>query len=229
MKRTFLFTLFMALMIVAPAQEKKYTDHYYKRYQEFEKESPVTSADIVFLGNSLTEGGSWSEYFPQTEIKLKKKGGAIRNRGIVGDTAEGISDRLDQIMPGKPYKLFLLCGVNDISHDLSVDSIVTLIDNLVGRIRSESPKTKVYLQSLLPFNESYKRYRRLDGKTPMVAQINAELVKVAKKHKVTFINLHPLFLEEGTESLKPEVTSDGLHLNKEGYEIWQEAIRKYVK
>ena len=211
------------------AQEKKYSDHYYKRVAQFEQEAPIVEEDIVLLGDSLTEGGDWSKYFPKTEAKLNKKGGAIRNRGIVGDTAEGIYDRLDQIIPGKPYKLFFLCGANDVSHDLSADTIVARIEKVLVKIMEECPKTKIYLQSMLPFNESFKRYKKLDGKTYMVALVNERLEQLAKRLKIKYINIHPLFLEEGTESMNPEITADGLHLKKEGYEIWSNAIGKYVK
>lgn len=229
MKKVFLLALSLFLSLTMFAQEKKYSEHYYERYALFEQETPITKYDIVLLGDSLTEGGDWSSYFPKTEAKLKKKGGAIRNRGIVGDTAEGIADRLEQITPGQPYKLFFLCGANDVSHNLSVDTIVARIENVLCSIKEKSPKTKIYLQSMLPFNESFKRYKNLNGKTYMVALINAELEKMAKRHKITFINLYPLFLEEGTENLNPNITADGLHLKKEGYEIWSKAITGYVK
>ena len=229
MKRFFALCLSAMIAVTMSAQDKKYSDHYYKRHSEFQKEAPIVKWDIVLLGDSLTEGGEWSEYFPGTQAKLNKKGGAIRNRGIVGDTAEGIYDRLDQIIPGKPKKLFFLCGANDVSHDLSADTIVARIEKVLRKIQKESPKTKIYLQSMLPFNESFKRYKKLDGKTYMVAEVNARLEKLAKELKITFINLHPLFLEEGTASLNPKITGDGLHLKKEGYEIWKEAIAKYVK
>lgn len=223
--------LFWGLMIVfmGQAQEKKYSDHYYKRVAQFEQEAPITEEDIVLLGDSLTEGGEWSKYFPKTEAKLNKKGGAIRNRGIVGDTAEGIYDRLEQITPGNPRKLFFLCGANDVSHDLSADTIAARIEKVLVRIKQECPKTKLYLQSMLPFNESFKRYKKLDGKTYMVALVNERLEQLAKKLKITYINIHPLFLEEGTESMNPQISPDGLHLKREGYAIWSEAIRKYVK
>ncbi|MGG6496350.1 UNVERIFIED_CONTAM: esterase, partial [Bacteroidetes bacterium 56_B9] len=85
-----------------------YTDHYYKRFLQFMDEPAITSKDIVMLGNSLTEGGGdWS-------ARLGKKN--VRNRGIIGDEVMGIYDRLHQILPGHPAKLFLLIGVNDISH-----------------------------------------------------------------------------------------------------------------
>ena len=195
-----------------------YTDHYYKRFLQFMDEPAITSKDIVMVGNSLTEGGgNWN-------TRLNKKN--IRNRGIIGDEVMGIYDRLHQILPGHPEKLFLLAGVNDISHDLTADSIVSMIRMTVERIQRESPDTKLYLQSLLPFDESFGRYKKLTGKTDMVPEINAQLEVLAKDHKITFINLFPLFTEKGTNALRKELTSDGLHLNEEGYKIWVKALKK---
>ena len=138
----------------------------------------------------------------------------------------GIYDRLHQVLPGHPKKLFLLAGVNDISHDLTVDSIVSMIRMTVERIQRESPDTRLYLQSLLPFDESFGRYKKLTGKTDMVPEINAQLEILAKDHKITFINLFPLFTEKGTNVLRKELTSDGLHLNEEGYKIWVKELKK---
>ena len=224
----------MKAMDATPA----YTDHYYKRKEIFDRERPIGENDIVFLGNSLTEGGKWETYFPEVQKALEKKGAGIRNRGIVGDTFGGIDARLDQILPGHPKKIFFLTGANDVSHNLTADSIANGIIGVVRRIKKESPNTKIYLQSLLPINESFKRYRLLTGKTAMFSEINAKLEKMAKEEKVTFINLYPLMLTNGPadlalpaseQVLRPEITRDGLHITQEGYKIWADAIRKYVK
>lgn len=101
-----------------------------------------------------------------------------------------------------------------------------MIRMTVERIQRESPDTKLYLQSLLPFDESFGRYKKLTGKTDMVPEINAQLEVLAKDHKITFINLFPLFTEKGTNVLRKELTSDGLHLNEEGYKIWVKALKR---
>ncbi len=197
-----------------------YTEHYYERVRQFEAESPVTSRDIVMLGNSLTEnGGDWA-----SRLNLP----FVRNRGIRGDVVMGVYDRLWQILPGKPAKLFLLIGVNDVSHDLTADSIAGMIERTVLHIRRESPATKVYLQSLLPINEDFGRYKRLAGKTALIAEINVRLKAVAKRHKVRYVALFPHFVRKGTDVLRPELTNDGLHLNEEGYRIWVKRLKRYM-
>ena len=197
-----------------------YTDHYYKRFLQFMDEPTIGNKDIVMLGNSLTEnGGDWA-------ARLGNKN--VRNRGIIGDEVMGVYDRLHQILPGHPAKLFLLIGVNDVSHDLTTDTIVGMIRVTVERIQKESPDTKLYLQSLLPINESFGRYKRLAGKTNMIPEINKQLEELAKEKGLTYINLFPLFTEKGSNVLRAELTTDGLHLKEEGYKIWVKAIRKKI-
>ena len=197
-----------------------YTDHYYKRFLQFMDEPAIGNKDIVMLGNRLTDnGGDWA-------ARLGNKN--VRNRGIIGDEVMGVYDRLHQILPGHPAKLFLLIGVNDVSHDLTTDTIVGMIRVTVERIQKESPDTKLYLQSLLPINESFGRYKRLAGKTNMIPEINKQLEELAKEKGLTYINLFPLFTEKGRNVLRAELTTDGLHLKEEGYKIWVKAIRKKI-
>ena len=200
--------------------ERVYFPRYYERVEQFRNETPITSQNTVFVGNSLTENGKWNEYFP---------GQKIANRGIGGDEALGIYDRLYQILPGKPKKIFLQTGANDVSHDLPVDSIVERIAMIVDKIREESPETQLYLQGSLPINESFNRYQKLAGKTDVFPELSKRLEQLAASRGIVFINLFPLFTQPGTNVLRKDLTNDGLHLKKEGYEIWRKAIEPYVK
>lgn len=201
----------------APAAPAKHTELYYQRATLFEYLG-VDSTDIVFLGNSLTHGCEWRELLDRSNVV---------NRGINGDTAEGIRERLASVTDGKPAKIFLLCGANDVSHDLSADSIATAIEDLVVRIQTASPNTKIYLQSLLPINNSFGRYKRVFGKEQVIRDINTILAANAESVDATWINLYPLFTDsEG--NLRAELTNDGLHLLGPGYIIWRDIIKPYV-
>lgn len=200
------------------------TPHYRQRYLQFEAEPALSSDDIVMLGNSLTEGGDdWGK-----RLGMKH----VVNRGIIGDDVPGITQRLHQILPAQPRAICLLTGANDVSHDLSVDSIAHSICRLAQHILRECPSTHLYLQSLLPINESFKRYKRLDGKTSYFAAINRQLEAwVAEQHnpRLTYVPLYPLFTEgEGSEVLRAELTTDGLHLRPEGYRLWARQLRQVL-
>lgn len=201
----------------AQEQAHKYTDYYYQRKSLF-AELPVTSEDIVFFGNSLTNGGRWHEIFDNPNIK---------NRGIVGDIVQGLYDRADLILNGQPKKIFLLIGTNDISHHVGADSIAKALDKLITRIKKDCPNTQLYLQSLLPYNNDFKRYKNLFGEEKTVLEGNVLYEQVARKHNVTWINLFPWFADRECKLCK-ELTNDGVHLKENGYKIWRDEIAQYV-
>ena len=138
MKNIALLLLGLFLALPQFAQERKYSTFYEQRATLFE-ELPVTSRDIIFLGNSITNGCEWGELFQNTYVK---------NRGISGDICMGVYDRLDPIIKGKPAKIFLLIGINDVARGTSADTIVARIEMIVKKIKAESPKTELYLQSV---------------------------------------------------------------------------------
>lgn len=179
----------------------------------------VDSTSVVFLGNSLTHGCEWHE--------LLKMPNAL-NRGISGDTCEDIDKRLAPVLAGKPAKIFLMAGTNDVSHDLSADTIASMIMALVDRIRTESPTTLLYLQSLLPCNNSFGRYKRMIDKEQTIRDVNALIEPMAAERGVPFINLHPLFCDE-QGNLRADFTNDGLHLLGPAYQIWKQALLPYLE
>ena len=196
-------------------------DHYNDRVAEFETMRAIDSTDIVMLGNSLTEyAGDWN-------VLLKAR--HIRNRGIAGDDAEGIYHRLIQILPGKPKAIFLLVGGNDLSHDLTPQQVFENCKKVIDKILKDCPSTKLYVQSLLPINESFGRWKKLEGKTDDVAAVNRLLRHYCEKNKIAYINLFKNFNRHGTNEMRKSLTVDGLHLSPQGYKIWAFHIGKYIR
>ena len=221
MKRNVLSLLTLAMLLLAGAgvmrAADKYTELYYQRASLFDALG-VDSTSIVFLGNSLTHGCEWHELFDNHRIK---------NRGINGDIVQGLQDRLECVVKGKPEKIFLLCGVNDVSHHLTADSVATALQGLIHRIRTESPDTRLYVQSLLPINNSFGRYKNVMGKEQVIRDINTRLADIVPAEGAVWIDIHSLFADkEG--NLRRELTNDGLHLMAPGYLIWKEALLPYV-
>lgn len=212
-----MYSLFMS------AQHVTYRsfDHYNDRVAEFETMRAIDSTDIVMLGNSLTEyAGDWN-------VLLKAR--HIRNRGIAGDDAEGIYHRLIQILPGKPKAIFLLVGGNDLSHDLTPQQVFENCKKVIDKILKDCPSTKLYVQSLLPINESFGRWKKLEGKTDDVAAVNRLLRHYCEKNKIAYINLFKHFNRHGTNEMRKSLTVDGLHLSPQGYKIWAFHIGKYIR
>lgn len=213
--------LLVALSLAPAAMAQGYTntDTYYARRATLFDLLPIGKKDIVFLGNSLTDGCEFNELLGNYRIK---------NRGIVGDIVQGLIERVDPIIKGQPAKVFILSGVNDVSHGVSGDSIGRAMERLIVMIKKGSPRTKIYLQSMLPFNNDVKMWKNLKDREQVVIDGNRALEQVAKRQGVTWINLYPLFVD-GEGKLRRELTNDGLHLMGQGYLIWRDAVKPYVK
>ncbi|WP_307766683.1 GDSL-type esterase/lipase family protein [uncultured Coprobacter sp.] len=196
----------------------RYSTYYYQRASLFDI-LPITSKDIVFLGNSITNGCEWHEL-------LKNKN--VKNRGISGDVISGINDRIDEILKGKPSKIFLMAGINDISKGHSIAEITGNIDKLVKKIKKVSPKTKLYLQSLLPVNDYFGKFEEHTSRWQMVIPINEELKKIAKENKLTYVNVYSLFANSSGK-MNIQYTNDGLHLLGPAYIMWRDLIKPYVE
>jgi lysophospholipase L1-like esterase len=56
--------------------------------------------------------------------------------------------------------------------------------------------------------------------------VNAQLKQVAAETGVEYLDLYPLFVN-GEGYLRPDLTTDGLHLNASGYLVWRSALALY--
>ena len=221
MKKWILATAMAVLGLTATeAQEKyEYNEFYYQRTTLFQQ-LPIHSTDIVFLGDSQTNGCEWHEMLGNPNVK---------NRGISSDVIQGFADRVQPIIDGRPAKLFILGGVNDISHDLTPDSIATAMRNLIVKVRRGTPATKVYLQSLLPIDNSFRRYKAMTGKESVIVETNKLLKKVAEETGATWIDLYSRMVDPATGNMRKGLTNDGLHLLGAGYAVWRDAVLPYVE
>ncbi|MFW6042778.1 MAG: GDSL-type esterase/lipase family protein [Marinilabiliaceae bacterium] len=215
--------LLLLLIIALPlgdmqAQERQHSTYYYQRATLFEK-LPVDQDDIIFLGNSITDGAEWAELFNNPNVK---------NRGISGDVTMGVYDRLDAVLKGKPAKIFLLIGINDVARGISADSIVNNIRLITTTIQEKSPETKLFIQSVLPVNDNFPKFEDHTSRYKMVPAINKQLKALAKEKKAEYIDLFPHFVNESDIKMDEQFTNDGLHLTGEGYILWKEIVERYI-
>jgi lysophospholipase L1-like esterase len=182
---------------------------------------PHSKKDIVFLGNSITFWGKWDALF---------KSRHVRNRGIAGDVTFGVLKRLDEVIQGQPAKVFILIGINDLGRNIPDSVILRNYNRMVSRIKSGSPKTQIYLQTLLPTNETFNKLKHLYFKEDHIRYINQELKQIAQKENVFWVDLHSHFTDE-TGRLKREYTWDGVHLTLAGYRNWARVLHegKFLK
>lgn len=189
--------------------------NYKKVIKEF-KSNPLNYGDIVFLGNSITSGGKdWSK-------RLKHPN--IRNRGIGGDVTDGVLARIDEITYFKPKAVFLLIGINDLwnnnsPNNPSAEYIANNIIQIAQVINAETPKTKIYVQTVLPIEkEQYKT---------SILKVNEIIKANEKENPYQIVDLYSIFVNENG-LIRKELSTDGIHLNEKGYDAWVEFIKPII-
>lgn len=195
------------------AWNKALKAYYHHKKENFET-LPDTENEIIFLGNSITDGCEWAELFQNPNVK---------NRGIGGDDTDGILERLDEVTSSKPAKIFIMVGTNDLATGKSVEHIIGNYKKIIANIRQTSPRTKIYIQSELPTDDAI-HYTR---KNSDLMAINIQLKEIARENNLTFIDLFSLFANDQNK-MNPKYSLDGLHINGKGYLIWKRAIQNYV-
>ena len=209
--------LFPAKKIVSRYHNNWTQTYFPKRIQEFKKE-PLEFGEIVFIGNSITEGGlDWSGKFGIEHI---------RNRGIAGDVTDGVMKRLNEITFFKPKAVFILIGINDLfslhhkedNPALQYDKVVPSpeyigknILKIAKIIHRKSPVTKIYVRTLLP---TQREYLKED-----ILLVNKIIRKNEAKGYYKVIDLYAQFADIKGELIQ-QLTNDGVHLNEKGYEKW---------
>jgi lysophospholipase L1-like esterase len=199
-------------------------DHIASEVEDFEYISkvdqfanlPNTTGGIVMLGDSLTGIGEWHEYF------LDRK---IRNRGISGDNTFGILSRLDSVIASKPEKLFIMAGTNDIYLGSNTKAILTRYKAIVDKVEALSPTTQIIVQSTPYYTIMPKvKYGSLSNQS--INELNVGLKKLALSNGLTYVDVNAQ-LSDGNK-LNAAYTTDGIHLNGAGYNIWAQTIMPYM-
>ncbi|WP_163324703.1 GDSL-type esterase/lipase family protein [Draconibacterium mangrovi] len=205
--------------VKAQEAKKSFQTTYYEQRRTLFESLPNSKKEIIFLGNSITDGCEWAELFNNSKIK---------NRGISGDVTEGVLFRLNEVTESQPEKVFLLIGINDLARGISRDTVFSNICRIAERIKADSPKTQLYLQSILPVNPEFGKFQGHCSKTEEILWINQQLRGWCAQTSVQFVDLFSRFKNDDSNWMNPLYTNDGLHLKGAGYMVWVESIGKYL-
>jgi lysophospholipase L1-like esterase len=166
--------------------------------------------DVIFLGDSLTDEVDWQQFFP---------GFKIANLGIMGDTTNGVIDRMDIVNTIHAKNIFLMIGVNDFLREQPLDGVIERYRTIVQRLIEHD--FTVYIQSTLLVSDRFIKYNN------NIQQLNLYLQRLADTSaKVEFIDLNQAL--SISSQLNPAYTTDGVHLNGDGYQQWFDVIRSYL-
>jgi hypothetical protein len=185
-------------------------DHYRLRQEHFLAQR-VAPGSLVFLGDSLIERCDWNDLLQRKDIV---------NRGIAGDTTEGVLSRLPHIISLRPRSVYIMVGCNDLQLGVPVDTASRRFNAIISGLMKGLPDVKIYAMECLPsgkisLNEKIHRY-------------NALAREYALSCGAAYIELNvPMTGHDGL--LKKEYSRDGLHLTVDGYRAWKRLLSGFMQ
>ena len=189
----------------------EYSEYYLNKVALFDNENKAyasQSVDIVFLGDSLTDGFDNHRYFPQY---------CTLNRGIAGDTTTAVLQRLDvSLLDIQPRVVVMLIGINNYN---------TMFDDyelLLQRMQTEAANTKVILLSLTPVSNSLAD---INGR---IALNNVRIKHLAKQYGFGYVDIFSPLYDFDKEELVAAYTVDGIHFSQAGYEVIVDTLTPYL-
>ena len=168
------------------------------------------NADVIMLGDSLTDENEWHEFFP--DIK-------ILNRGIRGQSSQQVLDRIQPVLRTQAKYTFLMVGVNDILRNYTTENLIGNSKKILGLLLEKNHKP--ILQSILHVSvDQIETNNR-------IKEANEQLMQLAKELNIDFIDLNTTLAPQGY--LEKNYTYDGIHLTGKGYEVWAKRIAPIIE
>lgn len=208
MKRQFILLVTLCIALFTQA-DVPFRNH---RFDTF-KVMPINEQSIVFVGNSISDMHLWSEAWGNDP--------RVVDRGNSGAISSEILANALSYCSGHPAKIFVMIGTNDLGTEgITEEEMVNNIEQTIEIFRKESPKTEVYIESILPSDIGLRTFERTESANRAIQQM------LTRHPEVTYIDLHtPLKDKVGVDD---DYSYDHLHLTAAGYQVWLSEIEKYM-
>jgi lysophospholipase L1-like esterase len=192
----------------------------------------VRKGQILFVGSSLME------HFPINEILVNRGLDlAIYNRGISGYTIPELLESMnEQIFDLEPSVIFINIGTNDISRpEETKEDLYRDYKEVLRQIKEKLPLTKVYMMAYYPVNPALAKEIQAWPEAAEAARLRKERLpgandvvkKLAAEYCYEFIDVNEGLYDDAGE-LKRELSTDGIHMWPEAYEIIFDNMKDYL-
>ncbi|HIK40477.1 GDSL-type esterase/lipase family protein [Thermoleptolyngbya sp. M55_K2018_002] len=163
---------------------------------------------------SVLVGDSISQWFPVEQLSRDR---FWLNQGISGDTTAGVLRRLSLFQDTRPADIHVMVGINDLRRGASNAEVLNNLSQIMQDLRQTHPQARIWIYSILP--------TRLPALPPeRIFALNQNLEAIARQQQVAYVDLQRFFAEEPSGILRRDLTTDGIHLSRTGYALWQWAI-----
>ncbi len=211
-------TILIILILITNILHAQYVSRFQKDVDVIKSYDQIytpTANPIVFTGSSSIR--KW-DYLQETFGSYN-----VINRGVGGTVVDDIIYFADDlIFKYKPRQIVLYVGENDLTDNAKTpDTILNKTIKLFNLIRSKLPEVPVVYISLKASPSRAPYFNKC-------VEVN-RLIKnfIEKQKKAVFVDIFSVMLKDG--KVRPELfVADRLHMQREGYKIWEKAVGPYL-
>ena len=199
------------------AQDTKQPNPFQPEIDAFAKADKINMPDegkILFAGSSSFR--LWkdvNDYFP---------GKPILNRGFGGATLlDLIQYSKETIIQYKPKQIFIYCGENDIADNDTVKpkDVFNRFKQLYSILRTQLPaSTPIVFLSLKPSIARWSMHEKMAASNELIKSF------IHTQKNIQFLDVYSKMLDTDGTPFKDIFIEDNLHMNANGYKIWQKLM-----
>jgi lysophospholipase L1-like esterase len=175
---------------------------------------------VVFMGDSITE--NWVKADPG----LFKQG--VVGRGISGQTSPQMLLRFFQdVIDLHPQVVHIMAGTNDVAGNTGPTSEKDFQNNLRAMVElARAHHIRVALASIPPASAFSWQPALRPAQT--IQHLNAWLEQYARETHSRYIDYYAA-LNDGHGGLKPDLSDDGVHPNRDGYAVMKKLAEEGIR
>jgi lysophospholipase L1-like esterase len=218
----------LSCMLIFGDREEKLSDgvrYYNNKCQSYAVQNiNLAKGQIVFIGDSITDLYILDQHYADLPL-------ATYNRGIGGDTTQGVLNRLQvSAFDIAPSVIVLMIGTNDINGNCEKAGIFERYEKIIDEIYKNLPDVTLFCMSVIPQNEVLETYStvKVENTTKIIFEVNAHIKALAQEKGATYLDVFSLLADENDRLIK-EYSDDGLHLNEKGLTVWTNLLKPYLE
>lgn len=175
---------------------------------------------IAFIGDSICQNaqliyGDWNTILGRADCC---------NYGIGAQTTEELTARINELAQRDYSMVVFICGINDIGRGHTNEEIVANYHTMIQTIRQQNPDCEFLLVSVLPTTKAF-----YTGQQHKICELNLAYQEYAAKMEgVTYVDVYSSFTAQEGAYAYPELLTDGLHPNQDGYAKIANILKEYL-
>lgn len=183
-------------------------------YEAMDATNPPPAHPIVFVGSSsIRMWRTLGEDFP---------GRPVINRGFGGSQLADAWFYADRIITKyQPQQVIIYAGGNDLNAGKDPELVYGDFVALTKKIRKDAPKARIGFIASAP---NMARWKQIEN----VRKLNTLVKAYCEQNHMDFIDVHWAMLGPDGMPKNGIYLPDRLHMNAEGYKIWQAIVSPYL-